>query len=291
MRNLKIRRNKSFVGCAMADKVYIRDENNGDLVIEGVPCRKLGELKNGEEKTFLIDEGEQQIFLIVDKVSKDYCNATVTVPAGQEDVSYSGKHRFVLGSNPFQFDGVALSAERLAKQKKNGRKGTVIMIVSCIVGGLIGYALMSGILGIDTSKPKTFTKEDFRVTLTDAFQETNREGFFAFYENKSALAFVIREEAGSFGNISLEEYAKLVLKANNREEYVAKEGNGFLWFTYTQTVEGQEIYYMTACYKSEDAFWIVNFATPETNRKKYDDKFMQWAESVEVGRQAAASAA
>ena len=47
MMNLTIKRNKSFVGCLAKLKVWIEDEA-GELVIGGVPCRLLGDLKNGE---------------------------------------------------------------------------------------------------------------------------------------------------------------------------------------------------------------------------------------------------
>ena len=118
MRNLTITRRKSVVGCAIKDQVYIRDPLVQEIIIDGVPCRKLGDIKNGESKTFQIEDGEQQIFLIVDKISKNYCNASVTIPEGQDDIALSGIHKFVFGSNPFCFDGVQQSEEQLAKQKR-----------------------------------------------------------------------------------------------------------------------------------------------------------------------------
>ena len=51
MRNLTIKRTKSYVACLAKMKVYIEDRVSGDLVINGVSCRKLGTLKNGEEAT------------------------------------------------------------------------------------------------------------------------------------------------------------------------------------------------------------------------------------------------
>ena len=50
MRNLTIVRRKSFVACLAKMKVYIEDPASNELVINKIPCRKLGELKNGEEK-------------------------------------------------------------------------------------------------------------------------------------------------------------------------------------------------------------------------------------------------
>lgn len=283
MRSLTITRRKSFVGCIMKDQVYIRDEQAQEIAIDGVPCRRLGDIKNGESKTFQIEDGEQQVFLIVDKASKDYCNATVTIPEGQEDVTLSGVHKYQFGSNPFCFDGVELTQEQQAKQKKNSRKGALIMIAAIILGAAIGLFLPGGFLSIDTASPETFTKEDFQITLTDAFEPAEEEGFFAFYNSKAVMVFTVREDKAQFEDMSLEEYSQLVLKANNRDGVQMNQENGFMWFDYTDTPEDQEIYYLAVCCESEDAFWIVNFATPATNREEYKETFLKWAKTIKVG--------
>lgn len=282
MRNLTLTRRKSFVGCAMKDQVYIRDEQANELTIDGVPCRKIGDIKNGETKTFQIPEGEQQIFMIVDKVSKDYCNATVTVPEGQEDVTLAGKHKFSFGSNSFCFDGVQMTEEQLKKQKKNGRKGAVITIAAVVVGVVLGQLLSGGFFDPEPS-PKTFTEGDFQITLTDEFKAAEEDGFYAFYESKDILVFAIQEEKEIFGDITLEEYGDLVLEANGKTGGKMNRGEGFLWFDYTDTVDGQEVYYMAVCCQGEEAFWIVNFATPVENRTQKKDVFLNWAKTIKAG--------
>lgn len=52
MRNLIIKRNKTFVGCATKLKVYIEDSASSEITINGVSCRKLGTIRNGEEQSF-----------------------------------------------------------------------------------------------------------------------------------------------------------------------------------------------------------------------------------------------
>lgn len=286
MRNLTITRRKSLIGSANKDKVYIRDDQSWEITIEGVPCRKIGEIKNGETKIFSISEEEQQIYLIADKLSKERCNASLVIPAGQEDVSLSGVHHFVPGSNPFRFDGVELSAEQIAKQKKGGRKGFVILIVAMILGFTFGGFIGKGIGKLLTSgsdDPQTFVKEDFAITLTDAFQETQNTGFFVSYTSKSAAVFVVREDKTLFDNITLDEYCELV-KANSNQKNMQKHSEeGLAWFDYTYTDDQQDIYYMACCYEGENAFWVVNFATPTVNRDQYTDAFLQWAKTLKVG--------
>ena len=51
MRNLTIKREKSFVGSLVKMKIYIEDLTSNEININNTPCRKIGELKNGEERT------------------------------------------------------------------------------------------------------------------------------------------------------------------------------------------------------------------------------------------------
>ena len=61
-------------------------------------CRRLGDLKNGEEKTFLVGESAARVFVIADKLSKNYCNEFYPLPEGEEDVVLTGKNCFNLSA-------------------------------------------------------------------------------------------------------------------------------------------------------------------------------------------------
>ena len=281
MRNLMITRHKSFVGCAMKDKVYIRDEQSQELIINGVPCRKIGEIKNGETKTFSIEEGEQQIFLIVDRISKEYCNATVTIPEGQEDVALSGKHHFVFGSNPFRFDGEVLSKEQRAKRSRNHGIGVVITLVALIIGLNLGIALSNLVFSAVPATPQTFAEGELQITLTDAFKQVEQPGFFASYQSKDAMVLAVRESETLFiGDITLKEYGNLVLKANGKTDLTMNKDEKFLWFEYIDTPEDQTFYYLAVCCRSRDAFWVINFVTPVSHKEEYKETFLSWARSI-----------
>lgn len=277
MRNLTITRSKTFVACAMKDHVYLQDDTAPELTINGVGCRKIGELKNGEQKTFQIGEGQQQVFLIADKLSKEYCNASITVPAGEADVSLSGKHHFVLGSNPFRFDGTAVSK---SQKKKNSRIGLTITAVAAVIGVIFGFVLTRGLFSAKTPEAKVFTKGDFQITLTEAFSEETQPGMFATYSSKTAIVFAVREEISLVGDISLEEYSRLVMEVNGYADKEMAQKDGYCWFDYIDAPQGEDIYYMVACYRTEDAFFVVNFATPAVNQAGMHDTFHQWAATV-----------
>ena len=104
MRNLTIKRAKNFVGSLAKMKVYVEDPTSNEICINDIPCRKIGDLKNGEEKTFQIDEQEVKVYVIADKLSKNYCNEFYQLSAGQEDVFLSGKNKFnPANGNAFRF--------------------------------------------------------------------------------------------------------------------------------------------------------------------------------------------
>lgn len=146
MRNLTIKRRKSFVACLMKLKVYIEDPTSSEITITGVPCRKIGELKNGEEKTFSIEEKNLKVFVIADKLSKEYCNDCYKISAGNEDVFLSGQNKYSLSSgNAFRFDGVT-DEEILANRNKNTKKGSNVMLIAIIIGIIVGFAIGFGLI-------------------------------------------------------------------------------------------------------------------------------------------------
>ena len=146
MRNLTIKRKKKFVACLGKLKVYIEDFQRNELIISGIPCRKLGDLKNGEEKTFEIGENAAKVFVIADTLSKDYCTEFYQLSEGQDDIVLTGENYFnPANGNAFRFDNNN-SAEVLAARKKGNKKGATVLIIAIIVGFVIGFILSSEIL-------------------------------------------------------------------------------------------------------------------------------------------------
>ena len=146
MRNLTIKRKKKFVACLGKMKVYIEDYQSNELIINGVHCRKLGDLKNGEEKTFVIGENAAKVFVIADTLSKDYCTEFYRISEGQDDILLTGENYFnPANGNAFRFDNND-SEEVLAARKKGNKKGAAILVIAIIIGFIVGFAISSRIL-------------------------------------------------------------------------------------------------------------------------------------------------
>lgn len=146
MRKVTIKRAKSLVACLVKIKIYIEDYSASDILINKIPCRKLGDIKNGEEKTFEIGEHPAKIFAIVDKLSKDYCNDFYELPEGQEDVFLSGKNCFNPASgNAFRFNNNENEAT-VVNRKRGTLKGLIVLICAIIIGLVVGYLLAEMLL-------------------------------------------------------------------------------------------------------------------------------------------------
>lgn len=281
MRNLTIKRQKTFVACLAKMKVYIEDPIGGGLTIDGVVCRLLGTLKNGEEKTFEIDNEERRVYVIADRLSKGFCNDYYTVPAGEGDVDLCGKNYFNPATgNAFRFDGVDDTAI-LENRKRGLRIGIFVLIGSVLLGVLIGLCSNRFTVALD----KVFEVDNMNITLNSRFAQGDIDGFAACYGTDDVSIFVVKESFSLMDGLQdyrLDEYGDLVLEANGHPADSIKSEDGVTYFDYhwTNPDTNDTYYYFTTLHKGTDAFWIVSFTTLSKNETKYRDDFVEWAKSV-----------
>ncbi len=287
MRNLTIKREKRFVACLVKAKVYIEDHGSAELVINNTPCSKLGDLKNGEEKTFQISDDAAKVFVIADKFSKDYCNEFYQIPAGTEDVVLSGKNCFnPANGNAFRFNENN-APEVLANRKSGNRTGLIILIAAIIVGAIAGFLPTSGILSGGLGDEKVFSSDGMTITLTEDFEKADFDGYTVTYDSRFAAVFAIKEsfaEAPVLSDYSIEEYADLLAEVNELTDAQIKKDGEHTYVEYDAETDSGETYrYFTYVYKADDAFWFVQFAVPAENAEKYAEDISAWAKSVTFG--------
>lgn len=282
MRYLTIQRNKSFVACLMKVKVYIEGPNSSEIKIQGVPCRKIGELKNGEQQTFMIGDEKLRIYVIADKLSKNYCCDFYEVPEGTENIFLSGACKYnPLSGNAFRFDGIP--TEEMKYRRKHGiKKGIAVFAIALVIGIIIGLATTLIPLFVKPDS-KEFTKSGVSITLNEDFAEESIEGFDVTYSSNSMAVFMQESEFDGdeeFAAMTVDEYCDAVIKANGKNsEILHKDGLTYYEFSY---ISDQSINYRYVCfvYKTEDSFWFVQFAVEETNYTLYEDDIFTYAKSV-----------
>lgn len=283
MRKLTIIREKRFVAKLGKMKIYIEDPVFGELRINGIPCRKIGELKNGEEKTFEIGENAAKIFVIADKISRNYSNEYYDLPAGTEDIVLTGRNEFNLATgNAFRFEGNEATAEN---RRRGTRIGVVVLCVSVFIGLLVGYLIGNAFFAKRQPNDAVFTAEGMSITLTDAFAKTEAAGLTVAYDSENVAVLALKEKFSlmeGFEDYTLDQYGALVLQSNGLDSDSMRTDNGLPHFAYdyTNPETNESFTYYSYIYKSNDAFWLIQFAVRLECVEQYKPQIPKWAESV-----------
>ena len=286
MRKLTIERKKSVVACLAYMNVFIEDPSSNDLEIDGVSCRKLGIVKNGETVTFEIGEEAAKVYAIADQLSKNYCCDRLEIPAGTEDVSLSGKNRYNPATgNAFRFDGNN-SEEAKAFRKKGLKKGIGVVAVLAVIAVVIGVVFGFVFISLGKAHPKTFEFKGMNITLTDRFEEEPQEDdeVTCFASNPVAV-YVVRDPFSAYEGLedyTAAEYRDLVIEYNDIGEHSLLEEEGHTGFEYSFSVpDSDETYhYFTYVCKGYDAFYIVDFLSTEKYAKNHSKEIRKWFDSI-----------
>ncbi|MBQ8275033.1 MAG: hypothetical protein IJZ02_00225 [Clostridia bacterium] len=288
MRTLTVTREKHFAGCLGTIKFYVEDANAPDIHIDGLPCRLLGKLKNGETASWAIGCGALRIFALADRASQSYCRDQYAIPAGEEDLTLCGRCHFnPANGNAFLFAGNT-DKTALELRKKGSRRGWLVLLAAILVGFLLGIFVISPLLrGItpDSAKPMTFSAAGLQITLTEEFApDPTMEGFTVCYLSPRVAVFALQEPfslAEGFGELTAAEYGELVREALPHDtETASTEEDGLLYLTYEADVEGDRFFYFNTLHKTGNAFWQVCFAMPVQFADALRDEVVSWAKSI-----------
>ncbi len=305
MRNLTIKREKSAVAALVKLKIYIEDKYIPELYINGVPCRKIGTVKNGATETFKIPEKATRVFAIWDKPTRNVSNDCYELSEGQADVVLSGKATLdTFRFNPFKFDGNNNEEAKLLRKK--AQKKTIITFIAIIAGVLIIAGLANaGVFDslVDRDRPiytdapewddnasdKVFAIDDMQITLDENFSASSGNGFLAIFESSRVTTFVVREmfsKYPDFEELAHEEYAQKVIEVNKIENTEIKNEDGLCYFVFKgiSSKSGEEYTYYGYIFKTEQAFWFVHFAVLTEQASEYESDIVQWAKSIKFNK-------
>ena len=135
------------------------------------------------------------------------------------------------------------------------------------------------------ASPKTFTKSGMSITLTDDFTERDYVSYTAVYDSQYVAIFAIKEEFSLFDGTALgensttEDYANVVIEGYELDAE-PEEIDGMTTFRYDAESNGDTYTYLAVIYKSDDAFWMIQFATKADNFEEQEDNILTYAKSV-----------
>ena len=133
---------------------------------------------------------------------------------------------------------------------------------------------------------KDFSKAGMTITLTNKFVEKDLVSQTAYYESTDAIVTALREgfdlfqQAGIDTNITNKQYAELCITANGLSSTAVDGNDKYAHFSYEKQVNGQDFSYEAYCFRTDDAFWLIQFACHTKNLSKMTSVFEKYANSV-----------
>lgn len=136
------------------------------------------------------------------------------------------------------------------------------------------------------SNDKTFTQDEFSITLSEDYGLVPRVSYFVSYETADKRAVLVTrnkketvEEVAGKTDLSIMEYATLVITINQKGENPHTK-DGLTYYTYTSLTDGIHYTYLVTVHKSSDAFWLVQFVCETKEYNDMKDTFFRYAKSV-----------
>ncbi len=163
----------------------------------------------------------------------------------------------------------------------------ITVYLQCIM--LIGVMLITVFLGscsLVGAKPETFTKSGMSITLTDDFFEDEYVGYTSCYRSQKIQVFVLKEFFGVLSSVidssaanALRKYTELLIEVNKSDADI-RTADGLTYFEYDYADGGNNYTYVCYTYKSNDAFWLIQFAFFTRNYDSLRSTVKEYAASV-----------
>ena len=293
--------------------LYIESEV-GNTRISGILCKKLGEVTEGSSASFNVENGNLKLFAIPEYQGQNFEYNPFRLPVGESDIAIIGVSKVDEKGNPSLTLGlaqrpaqnkpavkdIAMKEQPKAKTVKKETTGekkksnpvvvTITVILAMVIGLLVGYTATSAIINATKDRSKTFTVDDMSITLTGHFnKDKDAKNYTAAYASEDVAVFVNRDfftQSKDMDTWTTEDYLDVIITMYSTrygfDIVGVNKDSGIPFFTYTGASHsnGQAYIHCVYAYKTDDAFWTVEFAIAESNRDAYLDKISEWAHTV-----------
>ena len=169
--------------------------------------------------------------------------------------------------------------------KKKSLKGLWTILGTVLLGIVLGVGIGILVAGNTPVAETVYEVEDLHITLPEDFQAFENERFTGILLNQdvgiSFLKEPFQQVAGS-ESLSLEEYGHLVIGENGIIGTMLCTEYGLTYFEFLRETQetGDSVAYFAAVYKSNDAFWLLQFSVAEEDYESLRPDMERWARSV-----------
>ena len=131
--------------------------------------------------------------------------------------------------------------------------------------------------------PQDFSAEGLTITLTNDFATEDADGYTFCFDSEQVAVLGLKEEFAlqeGAEDYTLEEYGALVIESNGLDAAL-EQRDGILCFTYEYAADKDATYfYLVTLFKTDDAFWMVQFISLTEDAEALQPTFVEWAKSI-----------
>ena len=158
---------------------------------------------------------------------------------------------------------------------------TLLTLTSMIACSAVGAILKS---------PKDFAFQEMVLTLDSSFTEMDvkeHEDRTTFFSLSAVSVIIIKEsfeemadnDVDNPSQYSVADYQKAFI-TSNAYDVTYQSIEGLSAYTYESESDGDSYKFLVCTYKSETAFWSVQFMSPAKDYEKNEAQFIEWAKAI-----------
>ena len=138
---------------------------------------------------------------------------------------------------------------------------------------------------VSCSDTEEFTHCELTLVLDGDFEEEKSEEYDLLLSNGEVVVSLTRIsfEAGFDSGIpetlTPKGFAAFFMHKSGKSEELLMHGD-LPYYTYTESINGNDIFYTVTFYRSFNAYFMVAYATPLQNKNEWSHKFLWYAENA-----------
>ncbi len=137
-----------------------------------------------------------------------------------------------------------------------------------------------------SATPKSFTVDALSIDLTSAFDRDDSvsEDQDAVFISNDLVVTVLSESFNRLGiddSFTKDDYAELVIMTNGLNSAVMHKEQ-YTYFIYEASADGEDYKYLAVIFKSDDAFYMVQFAALSSDFEPLLEDIWEYIGSVDI---------